>query len=623
MFASLFKKADPPAPPPSHSALQPTEVEAAVAPTSPEILANASFPSGQSSDTSTQYVPTAAEKVVTSNPSPLPSSGGAAPMPVPEFQIDTALLPPRTTAPTVFITPTTAAASPAPFPLITVGPIIGLVTANTARVLIECNTTMTVRVRLTLVGRNVRRGRAGKPHHGPPAPPTVDDTAEGAEGASHTHQLNGHASPAVSPPPAVNTQEAAIRTGASSGSPVNAAPASFAPPPMLTQEAAIMTGLSSGSPVNAAPPSAVFPPSQPPAAASSISASSSPSERHPPSQGSPATTVGKAELSDRVTRVSAQSPLDPATDPSPTEREQRLTPVDIGAQPTKSAGTFAPSSIRNAVLDGFRDPPAPQPPRQSAVSDVQDGHVVDKDVDCTAHRVSTVTFTGLEADSRYELTFVNVKSRVTSTVTTLLDGWTVSADTPLNLAFVSCNMVSVTKDLELPDTDLWLDLRRRVALHEVDYVLHIGDQIYADEKRDLKNDKDYQLVFMTGVNMITGLPTSDWPACAVHIKELYRQLYRETWTHPPTAFVLANCPSLMIYDDHDFRDDWGNDERDSDPNSAEYYVGRCAQEVMCEYQRQLWDNVDFARIDQIKGSVQQHTAQPSPLLPVGPRQPHP
>lgn len=41
------------------------------------------------------------------------------------------------------------------------------------------------------------------------------------------------------------------------------------------------------------------------------------------------------------------------------------------------------------------------------------------------------------------------------------------------------------------------------------------------------------------------------------IEELYRELYRETWSHPPTQRVLANVPNLTIYDDHDFVDNWG------------------------------------------------------------------
>ena len=232
--------------------------------------------------------------------------------------------------------------------------------------------------------------------------------------------------------------------------------------------------------------------------------------------------------------------------------------------------------------------------------------MLEKSVECTQHRVATVTFTELQPDSRYELSFLNVKSRVPSSFTTLIDCWPASASAPLSVAFVSCNLLSVTKDLALPDSDLWLDLSRRVAQREVDYVLHIGDQIYADEKRDLSTELQYQLVFKTGVEMLRPLPSSDWPSCAVHIKELYRQLYRETWSHPPTASVLANAPSLMIYDDHDFRDDWGNEDVDSDPSSVEYYVGRCAHEVMCEYQRQLWDNVDFSRLTDIKKDFHFH-----------------
>ena len=135
---------------------------------------------------------------------------------------------------------------------------------------------------------------------------------------------------------------------------------------------------------------------------------------------------------------------------------------------------------------------------------------------------------------------------------------------------------------------------------------HVCGVCSADEKRDIEENKDYQLVFKTGVQMLKALPVTDWPAAAIHIKELYRQLYRETWSHPPTAFVLANCPSLMIYDDHDFRDDWGNEPEDSDPNSVEYYVGRCAHEVMCEYQRQLWDNVDFSRLQDIRKDFHFH-----------------
>ena len=517
----------------------------AVAPNSSSIVANAEFPSGQSTATTTKYSPTPGEKVVTSPPGP---TTGVTPVPLPPSQLNATSVPPPRTAPTVFITSTTATAEPAAFPLITVGPIIGLVTESTARVLIECNTTMTVQVRLTLIDRHCRLTKANRGKHGDPSLHNVDGTTKGA--VTPTPHTNGSSLPPLL------TQPEMIMTGASSGSPVAGAPASHLSPAMRTQEAAIMTGASSGSPVNGAPASIRSSPT--------ADSASSTHTRHP-SQGSPGTTIGRHDATSQVGAVSSESSPAPATNPSPTEHQQHPSTASPHTG-TQDAGTFAPSAIADEVRDGVdsaayhRDTSTSTPPT-SLMSPVADGPTLDKDVDCTAHRVSTVTFTGLESDARYELTFLNVKSRVTSTITTLIDGWKVSPHLPLNLGIVSCNMVAVTRDLEVPESDLWIDLRRRVAAHELDYVLHIGDQIYADEKRDRNNGKEYQLVFKSGVEMIEDLPTSDWPACAVHIKELYRQLYRETWTHPPTAFVLANCPSLMIYDDHDFRDDWGNGQR--------------------------------------------------------------
>jgi hypothetical protein len=63
--------------------------------------------------------------------------------------------------------------------------------------------------------------------------------------------------------------------------------------------------------------------------------------------------------------------------------------------------------------------------------------------------------------------------------------------------------------------------------------------------------------------------------------------------------TLANCANLMIYDDHDFRDNWGSDMNDSLRDSAEYFVGKCAQHAYFEYQRQLYVDVDFTQLEAI------------------------
>jgi hypothetical protein len=54
--------------------------------------------------------------------------------------------------------------------------------------------------------------------------------------------------------------------------------------------------------------------------------------------------------------------------------------------------------------------------------------------------------------------------------------------------------------------------------------------------------------------------------------------------------VLANVPNLMIWDDHEIRDDWGSHEADSDPTTTAHHIGTLAHGVFREYQRQLWED---------------------------------
>lgn len=96
------------------------------------------------------------------------------------------------------------------------------------------------------------------------------------------------------------------------------------------------------------------------------------------------------------------------------------------------------------------------------------------------------------------------------------------------------------------------------------------------------------------------LPPDQWITQQDVICEYYREVYRDTWRHPPTAKCLANCPSLMIYDDHEVRDNWGDNTDDWNKNSAEFFVARCAWIVSMEYQRQLYEDVDFGKVEDIR-----------------------
>ena len=126
---------------------------------------------------------------------------------------------------------------------------------------------------------------------------------------------------------------------------------------------------------------------------------------------------------------------------------------------------------------------------------------------------------------------------------------------PLRMAFGSCR-TSVSHDAKGNKTH-GVDAMRSYALrmargesgpdHErwPDLVLFLGDQVYADEttaemKEFIEARRD------------TGEPP--WEELKDY--EEYAHLYRLAWTDPANRWLLSTLPSLMIFDDHDIRDDW-------------------------------------------------------------------
>jgi hypothetical protein len=129
-------------------------------------------------------------------------------------------------------------------------------------------------------------------------------------------------------------------------------------------------------------------------------------------------------------------------------------------------------------------------------------------------------------------------------------------------------------------------------------------QIYGDGDRrqdvEAGADKDKWLNrFRKGMETLKGVPSDRWKDHQEDICEAYREVYRDTWRYAPTAKCLANCPNLMIYDDHEVRDNWGDVKEDWDATSADFFVARCAWIVSMEYQRQLYEDVDFFAVENI------------------------
>ncbi|CAM9546634.1 unnamed protein product [Ascophyllum nodosum] len=152
---------------------------------------------------------------------------------------------------------------------------------------------------------------------------------------------------------------------------------------------------------------------------------------------------------------------------------------------------------------------------------------------------------------------------------------------------VSCNCHTHIEGIKL-----WDRIFRVIG--EVDCVLHLGDQIYADEDYHHKNDESirFDSAWQGCLKLLEGLEKEDWSSRRAQLLEHYREVYRKTWNIPAVAAVLASAANYMISDDHEIVDDLGDEPEHLDPSSAEFYVTRVGYQAYCEYQMQLLRDVD-------------------------------
>lgn len=81
--------------------------------------------------------------------------------------------------------------------------------------------------------------------------------------------------------------------------------------------------------------------------------------------------------------------------------------------------------------------------------------------------------------------------------------------------------------------------------HWPDFVLFLGDQLYADETSAAMRDF---IERRRGLDEPPGEEVKDFVE--------YAELYRLAWTDPANRWLLSTLSSAMIFDDHDVRDDW-------------------------------------------------------------------
>ena len=123
---------------------------------------------------------------------------------------------------------------------------------------------------------------------------------------------------------------------------------------------------------------------------------------------------------------------------------------------------------------------------------------------------------------------------------------------PLRMAYGSCR-TSVSHD-RAGNLTHGVDAMRAYALRMAageddvrwpDFVLFLGDQVYADETSSEMEE------FIYCRRDITEPP---WDELKDY--EEYTHLYKLAWSDPANRWLLSTLPSLMIFDDHDIRDDW-------------------------------------------------------------------
>ncbi len=127
------------------------------------------------------------------------------------------------------------------------------------------------------------------------------------------------------------------------------------------------------------------------------------------------------------------------------------------------------------------------------------------------------------------------------------------ADRRLRLAFGSCRELGPYDDEGLTKwgPDALVALADRVLKHppdqRPDLILHLGDQVYADEPAPEMVDRLRELH--------ADEPDEDVREEIRNFEE-YTWLYQTTWMHPAVRWLLSTVANAMILDDHDLRDDW-------------------------------------------------------------------
>ncbi len=118
---------------------------------------------------------------------------------------------------------------------------------------------------------------------------------------------------------------------------------------------------------------------------------------------------------------------------------------------------------------------------------------------------------------------------------------------PHDEGYVRSHGVDVLRAYGLRLMESW---KRRPDMPELpdmpDLLVMLGDQVYADE-------------LTPDMRRFIASRREDGPEEVVDFEE-YAELYRQAWSDPPVRWLMSTVSSLMIFDDHDIRDDWNTSQ---------------------------------------------------------------
>ena len=128
---------------------------------------------------------------------------------------------------------------------------------------------------------------------------------------------------------------------------------------------------------------------------------------------------------------------------------------------------------------------------------------------------------------------------------------TTDPGSPTRLLYGSCHMPTGDTPQGVVDhgPDMLRATARRLAEETPEgnlLLLLIGDQVYADEVGEPMREH---------LRQARGTDHSS-PDDEVVSYDEYAELYRQAWNDPQVRWLLSTVPTLMVFDDHDVRDDW-------------------------------------------------------------------